>query len=79
MLRAVQENSKMQAQMQQMAAQVEALTKQLDQQKRVNQGYAKMMQTQGGGAAARQAQSAPDYAAAFGKSNESAGTEEGQA
>ena len=78
-LRAVQENSKMQAQMQQMAAQVEALTKQLDQQKRVNQGYAKMMQTQGGGAAARQAQSAPDYAAAFGKSNESAGTEEGQA
>lgn len=65
-LRAVQENSKTQAQLQQLSAQVEALTRQLDQQKRVNQGYAKMVQTQGGGAAARQAQSAPDYAKVFG-------------
>ena len=77
MLRAVQENSKTQAQLQQLSAQVETLTKQLDQQKRVNQGYAKMVQTQGGGAAARQAQSAPDYAAAFGGAG--AGKEEEQA
>ena len=74
-LRAVQENSKTQAQLQQLSAQVEALTKQLDQQKRVNQGYAKMVQTQGGGAAARQAQSAPDYAKVFGGDTQ-AGEEE---
>ena len=65
----------MQAQMQQMAAQVEALTKQLDQQKRANQGYAQTMQTQGDGAAARQAQSAPDYAKVSGRDME-AGAEE---
>ena len=50
-LKAVQENSRVQAQMQQLQAQNKQLTAQLEQQKKANAGYRKALTTSGGGRA----------------------------
>jgi hypothetical protein len=55
-LKVVKENSIVQQQIQQMQAQVENLTAQLEQQKRANQGYMRAMTSQGGGQIARRSQ-----------------------
>ena len=73
-LKAVQQNSVIAQKMQQMQAQIEQLTGQLEQQKKANAGYLKALSTPGGGSAMnQQEQAAPDYGAmmnAMGKEDE---------
>ena len=76
-LKAVQANSQIQQQMQQMQAEIQQLNMQLEQQKKANAGYLKALSTPGGGAAQQeqQAQMQPREAPNYNKLTQAIGEE----